>query len=153
MEFVVPKSLKAEHEVLHAELSPLLGVGGRVAVAARAVADALHAHFGNEEKYAMPPLGLLAPLAEGRYTPAMAEVLPLTDKLKADFPQMLAEHKAIVAALAGLQAAGEAEKNPAAVAFAVKLKAHALNEEEVLYPAALLVGEYVKLRKEQGPRP
>jgi hypothetical protein len=32
------------------------------------------------------------------------------------------------------------------VHFAEKLKLHAKNEEEVLYPAAILVGEYLKLQ-------
>jgi hypothetical protein len=32
------------------------------------------------------------------------------------------------------------------VEFTHKLKMHAQNEEEVLYPAAILVGEYLKLR-------
>lgn len=32
------------------------------------------------------------------------------------------------------------------VLFAEKLNLHAKNEEEVLYPAAIIVGEYLKLR-------
>jgi hypothetical protein len=147
MELVAPESLQREHEDLHAELVPLLGLGGKVGPAAQAVAEALHAHFPQEEKYAMPPLGLLAPLAEGRFSPDMAAVLPLTDTLKADFPRLLAEHRQIVSALAALAAAGQAENQPAAVAFAEKLRLHAQNEEQVLYPAAILVGEYVRLRQ------
>jgi hypothetical protein len=73
-------------------------------------------------------------------------VIPLTDRLKADMPRMLDEHKAIVGALAELKTAGKAESHPDAIEFADKLVLHAQNEEQVLYPAALLVGEYARLK-------
>ena len=59
---------------------------------------------------------------------------------------MLQEHKAVVAALNNLVAAAEAENKPEHVEFAKKLMLHAQTEEEVLYPAAILVGEYLKLK-------
>lgn len=79
MEFKIPHSLKVEHEELHNELKKAVMTAGKVGPAAKAVAEALHAHFGSEEEYALPPLGLLAALAEGKITPEMAKVLPLTD--------------------------------------------------------------------------
>ncbi len=64
----------------------------------------------------------------------------MTDKLKAELPLMLAEHKAIVAALDHLvKAATDAGKTEPAH-FAEKLKLHAQTEEEVLYPTAILSG-------------
>jgi len=59
---------------------------------------------------------------------------------------LLEEHKVVVAALKNLIAAAEAEKKPEHARFAEKLMLHAQTEEEVLYPAAILVGEYLKLR-------
>jgi hemerythrin superfamily protein len=44
-----------------------------------------------------------------------------------------------------MQAATE-EKHDAYIQFATKIIAHAQNEEEMLYPAAILVGEYIKLK-------
>ena len=70
----------------------------------------------------------------------------MASRLKADLPHMLAEHQAIVKALDQLAAAGRTERQEAALQFAEKLKLHARNEEEVLYPAAILTGEYLKLR-------
>lgn len=142
----VPQPLETEHHELHAELAKATTAGGKVGAAAKAVAKVLHPHFLKEEEYALPPLGLLSALAAGTVTPDMANVLVMTDKLKADLPQMLAEHKAIVAALDKLVAAARAEKHPEYVRFAEQLKLHAQTEEQVLYPAAILVGEYVKLR-------
>jgi hypothetical protein len=62
----------------------------------------------------------------------MRDVVALTDRLKADLPRMLDEHKAIVAALEELARAAEADGHPEALRFAEKLTLHAQNEEEVL---------------------
>ncbi len=146
MNFKVPHSLKVEHEELHGELVKAMKIPGRVGEAARTVATFLHQHFVHEEEFALPPLGLLAPLAEGKVTPEMRQVLTLTDKLKAELPQMVAEHQAIVGALQKLVVAAEAEGKPEVARFAGKLMLHAQTEEEVLYPTAILIGEYVKMR-------
>lgn len=144
--FEIPSSLKAEHDELHSELASAIKLPGRTGEAAKRVADLLHSHFVSEEEFALPPLGLLLPLASGRLSADMQDVIPLADRLRADLPRMLDEHKAIVAALADLAAAGKAEAHPEVVAFADKLTLHAQNEEQVLYPAAILVGEYAKLK-------
>jgi hemerythrin-like domain-containing protein len=135
-----------EHEELHAELVKLTLTRGKVGEAARLVAALLHPHFTKEEEYALPPLGLLAAVAEGGATPEMRDVLAMTDKLRAELPQMLAEHKAVVGALRRLAAAARQEKKPGAARFAEALKRHAQSEEQVLYPAAIVLGEYLKTR-------
>ena len=146
MKLKIPKPLTAEHAELHAELIRATKVRGAIGEAARAVATLLHPHFEAEEEYALPPLGLLEALAGGPVTPEMKDVLLMTDKLKADLPKMLAEHTAIVGALRKLVAAAKREKKPEWARFAEKLVLHAQTEEQVLYPAAILVGEYVKAR-------
>lgn len=146
MKFLIPEPLKAEHAELHAELVDATRAGGRVGEAAKAVAKLLHPHFVREEEFALPSLGLLATLAQGAIDPEMADVLRLTDKLEAELPGMLAEHKEIVAALHHLVVAAEAEKKPEHARFAEKLTLHARTEEDVLYPAAVLIGRYVKLK-------
>ena len=64
--------------------------------------------------------------------------------LKPELRTMLAEHKEIVGALAKLVDAAKAESKPDIVHFAEKLMLHAQTEEQVLYPAAILVGEIVR---------
>jgi hypothetical protein len=142
----IPESLKEEHEELHRELEMATRVPGKVGKAAKGVAKILHPHFVKEEEYALPPLALLSRLAEGEVEPEMSDAIEMTDKLKADLPHMLREHKDIVAALANLSAAAKESKRPKYVRFAEKLTLHARNEEEVLYPAAILVGKYIRLR-------
>ena len=143
--FAAPPSIEAEHEELHRELAAVGKMPGRTGAAARHVAELLHPHFVSEEEFALPPLALLRPLADTRVAHEMRDVIALTDRLKAEMPRMLDEHKAIVAALDELRVAASAERRPEGSRFAEKLTAHARHEEEVLYPAAILVGEYLKL--------
>lgn len=142
----IPQSLQAEHAELHQELSEAIKEGGKVGETAKVVAERLHSHFVKEEEYALPQLGLLTTLAEGKLTPEMGAAINVSDRLKADLPHMLQEHQAIVAALEDLIVAANQEGKIKYVHFAEKLKLHAQTEEEVLYPAAILVGEYLKLK-------
>lgn len=119
---------------------------GRTGEAARALAGVLHPHFVREEQIGLPPLGLLAPLARGKFTPEMTAVLPMTDALRAELPRMLEEHQAIHAATVHLVEAARAESNAEAADLAATLAAHAEAEEQLFYPAALLVGEIVRTR-------
>jgi Hemerythrin HHE cation binding domain len=146
MTFQIPTSLKLEHEELHADLVTATQAGGKVGEAAKEVAKVLHDHFVREEEFALPPIGLLSALARGEVDGNMKSVFGMTDRLKAELPQMLEEHKAVVAALQSLVAAAEAENKPEQARFAEKLMLHAQTEEEVLYPAAILIGEYLKLK-------
>jgi hypothetical protein len=146
MDFDIPDPLKAEHEELHAELVAAIESGGAVGDAAKAVADLLHPHFVKEEAFALPPLGLLGLLAKGEVRPEMAEVLAMTDKLRSEFPNMVAEHARIVEALGRLADAAVREGNQQVAQFAEKLKLHAQTEEQVLYPAAIVLGDYVRLK-------
>lgn len=144
MKFEMPKPMKIEHDELHADLVKATNAGGQTAEAAKAVAKVLHNHFLKEQEYALPPLSLLVALAEGKFEKSMADVLKMTDRLEAELPTMLSEHKTIVVALNKLIDAATAENKPEVVHFAQKLMLHAQSEEQVAYPTALLVGRYVK---------
>lgn len=143
MKPLIPSPLKAEHDELHAELVSATKVPGDVGEAARAVAKLLHPHFVKEEEYALPPLGLLSALAAGEPAGDARDVIVMTERLKADLPAMLVEHRAIIAALEKLVRVAEAAHDRASVHFAEKLMLHARTEEEVMYPAAILVGKWV----------
>lgn len=144
--FEIPASMRAEHEEIHAALERATQAPGRVGEAARALAKVLHPHFVREEQIALPPLGLLSPLARGEFTEAMLDVLPMTDSLRAELPHMLEEHAAIRAATQQLGEVARAEGNPAVTRLAEQLALHAKSEEEMFYPAAVLVGDVVRAR-------
>ena len=144
MKLSIPLPLQQEHEALHEELRRATRAPGEVGEAAKALARLMHPHFVKEDQIALPPLGLLAPLARGEVEPGMAEVRALTDRLEAERPQMLEEHKAILVALRRLQEVAKRDGEAGTVAFAEQLALHAQTEEEVMYPAALLVGRYLR---------
>lgn len=146
MKMIIPKPLKLEHKELHGELVKAVKTSGPIGKAAEAVAKVLHPHFVKEEEYALPPIGILQVLAKGRVSKDMKNVLVMTDKMKKDLPNMLKEHKAIVAKLKKLISVAKKEKRPEVAHFAEKLMIHAQTEEEVLYPAAILIGEFIKLK-------
>jgi hypothetical protein len=77
------------------------------------------------------------------------QAVPVVERLKAELPQMHEEHRAIAGALGQLEGAAREANRQDVIEFARRLKLHALMEEEILYPAAVLVGEYLKLRFER----
>jgi hypothetical protein len=110
MEFKIPVSLKAEHQELHLELGNAIGLGGDTGEAAKAVAEVLHDHFLKEEEYALPQLGLLTALTEGKVTEEMRPAIDMAGKLAADLNQMLKGHKMVVRALEHLSETAKREK-------------------------------------------
>lgn len=139
----IPSSLVAEHRELHEQLAAAIKSGGKTAVAAEEVEAKLMPHFRREEEFAMPPLALLEPLAQRRGLGAADRrtALRLTQTLRREYPRMLREHRQIVGALKHLAEVAAQEHKPEVASFAEKLKAHAANEEQILYPAALLIGD------------
>lgn len=150
MKLEIPKPLQVEHEALHETLVKATQELGALGEAAREVARLLHPHFVREEEFALPPLALLADLAGGASRPEMAEVLTMTRRLKTELPRMLAEHAAIVAGLEKLKVAAGAAQRPEYERFAQALVLHAQTEEQVLYPAAILVGEHIERTLDAG---
>ena len=146
MTLSIPESMQAEHREIHDAMERATEAPGNVGTAARELAKVLGPHFVREEQIALPPLGLLAPLARGEFTPAMLEVLPLTDSLRAELPRMLQEHVAIHAASSRLAEVARAAHDADALRVAEQLLVHAQSEEQMFYPAALLVGEVVRAR-------
>ena len=141
-----PPSVRREHEELHADLARAGQMPGLLGETAREVARIMHPHFLREDEYAIPPLSLLPRLARGQVTPDMAEVLPLVARLKEEMPLMIEEHRAILGAVRAFAIAAESDGDEKCIRLAAELTVHAQLEEEVLYPAAVLVGEIVKAK-------
>ena len=142
----IPQSVQIEHEAIHTALVEATKAPGPVGPAATALARVLHPHFVREEEIALPPLGLLARLAAGTHIPdaESAAALEMADALKRELPQMLEEHTRIRAAVGELRHVAIAANNAAAEELASQLALHAQTEEEVLYPAAILVGDVLR---------
>ena len=146
MAIAIPEPMHSEHAALHHFLVTVAREPGELGEAAQLVSRVLAPHAEREEQFALPPLGLLARLARGELDQDMAAAFIHTDWLRKNYETMLAEHRMILGALERLLAAARAAQRDDVAAFAEKLAVHARLEEEVLYPAALLVGEYLRLR-------
>jgi hypothetical protein len=139
-----------EHEHLHHQLDAAIASGDATGERAREVAAILQSHFEQEEAFAMPPLGLLDPLArnEPLDDATVKEAIKMAERLRDEYANMLHEHEVLTAALHRLASAAREENKPDHAAFAEALIMHAQHEEQVLYPATLVIGEYLKLMQQ-----
>jgi hypothetical protein len=76
----------------------------------------------------------------------MLDVIPMTDSLRAELPRMLQEHVTIRAVTSRLADVAREERNATVARLAEALALHAQSEEEIFYPAAVLVGDLVRVR-------
>ncbi len=67
----------------------------------------------------------------------------MTEALEREMPQMLAEHARIRDALGRFEAAARVANREEYVRFSEALAHHARQEEEIFYPAAIVVGRFV----------
>jgi hypothetical protein len=146
MELKIPPSLKHEHGEMRASLEIAAKALGKSGEAAREVERLLVPHFKKEEEYALPPLDALAILAGGGVPENPQAIIAKADRLKYELAEMLREHQAIAKALNDLYDVASGDSRPELARFARKLLLHAQMEEQVYYPATLVIGEYLKLR-------
>lgn len=146
MEMKIPPSLKHEHGEMRASLDLSAKAAGKSGEAAREVARLLFPHFKKEEEYALPPLDALAVIAGGGIPEHPEAIIARADRLKHELAEMLREHKAIAKALEQLYESATSDQRPELARFARKLLLHAKMEEQIYYPASLMVGEYLKLK-------
>jgi len=146
MELRTPTGLRSEHQELYAEIKRAVKTEGRTGKCAQLAARLLESHFANEEAFALPPLGLLPSLAEGTLEQEMAAAITMAAKLHDELPNLLAEQRAIFAALEDLMTAAESEGHAELVGLAEQLMQHEEIEEQVTYPTTILIGKYLQLR-------
>ena len=141
----VPDSLKNGHDTLHAGLKRAMREPGQVGETARKLMQVMDGHMLREEKFALRPLGLLKALGRGETPSDLAEAASLVTGLRREMPQMMDEHRQIAELLKLLAKNAEAQGKPEYVQFAEDMLLHAEFEEDILYPAAILIGRYAAL--------
>ncbi len=141
----VPDSLRSAHDAIHAALMRAAGEPGALGESARTVARIMSGHMLREEKFALRPLGLLKALARGETPAELNQVIKLSQALRFELPQMLDEHRQVAEALRLLASNAETAGKPEYVELAEEIMVHSQLEEDVLYPAATLVGKYATL--------
>ncbi len=146
MDIKIPKALMEGHHELGATLEEAAMEGGKVGREASSLMTVMKPHEMREEQFALPPLGLLPSLVSGQLDYDMAAVKPMIDTFRAEYPKMRAEHETILAAADRLAVAAIEEGKVRYVRLVEQLKLHIAEEEDVYYPAAILVGMYLEAR-------
>jgi hypothetical protein len=136
--------MEKEHEELHDELRKAVRMSGAVGKAAKNVAEVLHPHFERENELALPVVGILRGLAEGKTSPDYPRALELCEQFKVEYESMLREHEEVVRALDKLEKVARKAKRVRVVEFAEKLRMHARTEEDLTYPAVLMAGRLLR---------
>ena len=144
----VPEALRLRHEAFVAEFTKATKDPGKVGEATRSIEKLAAAHFA-KGKEVFKPLGLLPMLAEGQVPPGLTKAREIAESLRENLPQIRREHRDLIAALEKLAAAAREESKPEYAAFAERLILHIREEEEVLYPAVLLVGKTLNQKPEK----
>jgi hypothetical protein len=145
MPLQVPASLKNAHDALHVGLKRAMREPGHIGETGRKIMQLMDGHMLREEKFALRPLGLLMELGRGGTPSELAEAGRLAQGLKHEMAQMVNEHRQIAELLRQLAMEAAAELKPEDVELAEDMILHAQMEEDVFYPAALLIGEYAAL--------
>ena len=140
----IPETMKEEHEELHSELTKATRIPGPVGRAAKTVAEVLHPHFEKENELALPIIGIIRELGEGKASNDFLKAAELFDRFRPEYDNMLREHIEVVSALERLEVAARKGRRAGVLKFAQKLKSHARLEEDLTYPAVLMAGKLLK---------
>jgi hypothetical protein len=149
--YALPMSLVEEHAETYGALQRAAALPGELGIAARALAGVLGPHVAKEQRFALSMLKLLRPMSRGEITADMAEWLPAADSLSAELAILEREHRAIAAHAELVVRAAWADGRPEFAVAAQRLIRHARLEEEVLYPAAMVAADYLRLRLAARP--
>lgn len=142
----VPSSIKKEHENLLEQIHRITLFRDSAGLVARKLNDLMQHHFKEEEDLALPPLGVLSLLASGEIPEQSHDIIVWTEKLKSQLTHLSVEHQLIKAYMDELRQADTNGSHPEIIAFEKEVHKHANIEEEVFFPAAILIGEYLKLK-------
>jgi hypothetical protein len=144
--FTIPVPLRMDQNEICVALEQAMLAGGKTASAAKELREVLQPHLLREEEHLLQLLGLLVPLAQGQISSTMRNIPSKTEHLKTRMFEIVREHAAIIQAARKLLRAANSERKLKLAEFTEHLMLRAWTDEVVFYPAAVLIGEYLKLK-------
>lgn len=135
-----PNSLLHQHESLLTKAALLPANGDSSAVNLR---ELLEYHFSEEEQYVFPVLNILPVLASGKMPEDSVIIAGLVKRFKSNSAKLLAEHQMIMKLMQELRAKFSGDTSLPELEAA--LSQHARLEEEILFPAAVVAGDYLEV--------
>lgn len=139
-----PEALLHGHKYLFNDIESIIELGGSIGENAKLLADISRPHFKKEEEYALPPLSLLSALSEGNWELKSDAAIEMAERLEVKLTEMKEDHGVIRKILGDLKILAAKENNQKINQFIDDLKLHIEVEEQVLYPATIFVGKYLK---------
>ena len=139
----VPSSIKREHESLLSRIKNQAISRDSSGILARQISETMSHHFKEEEEYVFPLLGILPMLAKGEVPGESQKLIGMMNHFTENSGHMIAEHQIIGVQLYELQ---RVSHDAGMKKFIEDVQAHAKMEEEILFPAAILAGEYLKIK-------
>ena len=149
---MVPQSISFEHAAIVERLTKEAAKSGVSAAIAQRALILIKAHFAKEEEFVLPPLGLLDQITAGELPTDSVKkaALDMIERAKASKDNLQEDEIQITSIMNELvQAATRADETDLAV-FASNVAAHNLGEIEVLEPATLLIGDYLRSKPSTG---
>jgi hypothetical protein len=141
----VPVSIKEQHDSLLFIITAIALNPDSTGKAAKKLKELLQHHFKEEEDFVLPALGVLPIIAAGKIPTESQQIILMVEKYKSNNVHLLAEHQMIIAYLRELVACAKMEKHDINF-FTETLFNHAREEEQIYFPAAALVGEFLKCK-------
>jgi hypothetical protein len=149
---IVPQSIRFEHAAIIERLTKEAAKSGVSAAIAQKALLLIKAHFAKEEEFVFPPLGLLDQITAGE-TPSDAikkAAIDMIERTKAAKDSLHEDHIQITALMNDLIQAATRVSEPDLIAFAGNVAAHNLGEIEILQPAAVMIGDYLRSKSSPG---
>jgi hypothetical protein len=147
MPLSAPPSMEKEHQEIWQLLIRVQHLSGKTGIVAEKLAKDLKPHIEKEEELALPLLGILGDIAKGRLGSGVAKKASLLgSRFEKEYPRMLQGHRELRKYLERLKKVGAEEGHLTAVRFSEAVEKHSKEEDEVLYPAAILAGRMATKR-------
>jgi hypothetical protein len=148
----VPQSVRFEHAAIVERLTKEAAKSGVSAAIAQKALVLIKAHFAKEEEFVFPPLGLLDQIAAGEVpTDSIKKAaIDMIERTKASKDSLQEDHIQITSMMNDLIQAATRANEADLVAFASNVAAHNLGEIEVMQPATLLIGDYLRSKSSPG---
>lgn len=142
-----PKSITHTHTHLCSELDLIFNKYENIKEQVEHLFKIMAGHFKKEEKYALPPLGLLLELSEGNWDLDEDEAIKMAEEVNSKFVELKKDHEVIYGIIEDLKKIKTEENNLDLKRFITNLELHMELEDQVLYPTAIIVGNYFKKLK------
>ncbi len=143
----VPQSVRFQHEQIMSRLEHFAqSKDPDLSAAAQKAAAFLKEHYAREESFVLVPLGLLPLIAKREVSNDMEPAIAMADRTRSALPEFESDHIKITSLMNELIDVGKKKKDQELVRLATRVAAQSLNDVEVNQPAAILVGDYIRLR-------